>query len=74
MPQVEGPVEVAGSVDEPAASTVDAASSYAEPPAQVSTPSGPPSSTTTMETVVIGDGTFGIKVDEVIVDEITEAV
>ncbi|EEY54486.1 uncharacterized protein PITG_08139 [Phytophthora infestans T30-4] len=35
---------------------------------------GLPTSTTTLETVVIGDGTFGIKVDEVIVDEITEAV
>ncbi|EGZ07279.1 hypothetical protein PHYSODRAFT_528113 [Phytophthora sojae] len=40
----------------------------------VPVPSGPPSSTTTLETVIIGDGTFGIKVDEVIVDEITEAV
>ncbi|KAG7388423.1 G-box binding factor [Phytophthora boehmeriae] len=29
---------------------------------------------TTLETVIIGDGTFGVKVDEVIVDEITEAV
>ncbi|CAI5739761.1 unnamed protein product [Peronospora destructor] len=40
----------------------------------ISISSGYATSTTTLETVVIGDGTFGIKVDEVIVDEITEAV
>ncbi|ETL88733.1 hypothetical protein L917_12206 [Phytophthora nicotianae] len=68
MPEVEGQVEVAP-VDEPMSHHE---SIHEE--SVVSTSSGPPTSTTTLETVIIGDGTFGIKVDEVIVDEITEAV
>ncbi|KAK1930394.1 ARF guanine-nucleotide exchange factor GNOM [Phytophthora citrophthora] len=74
IPEGEGQVEVAhvdepmthdGSVDKTTSETVEVDSSNS---------SGPPTSTTTLETVIIGDGTFGIKVDEVIVDEIIEAV
>ncbi|KAF4033714.1 Sec7 domain [Phytophthora infestans] len=71
IPEVEDQVEVAP-VDEP----VSHQESVADDKSRTvgSTSSGLPTSTTTLETVVIGDGTFGIKVDEVIVDEITEAV
>ncbi|RLN49010.1 hypothetical protein BBJ28_00015292, partial [Nothophytophthora sp. Chile5] len=60
-PHSKTSLEVVGTTSE----TVDA---------PVSAEIGGPASATTMETVIIGDGTFGIKVDEVIVDEITEAV
>ncbi|KAL4166898.1 hypothetical protein KRP22_012385 [Phytophthora ramorum] len=67
--EVEEPVddqcEKVPTIDETMAETVETS---------VSAPNDPPSSTTTLETVIMGDGTFGIKVDEVIVDEITEAV
>ncbi|GMF50004.1 unnamed protein product [Phytophthora fragariaefolia] len=68
----QGQVEVAAPVNEqqPDPSGVPPEAVPMSPPAPISVP---PTSTT-LETVIIGDGTFGIKVDEVIVDEITEAV